>query len=282
MARGFVAAPGICDAFTARLVGRQGYEALYLGGNALGLSYAKGQPLITLTETVDQAARIVRAVDLPLIVDAGAGFGGPAHVSRTVLEIESTGAAALHIDDQPYPKSPSYHRGHGSLAPLAEAVDRFKAAVRARRNAAFLIIARTDAYRMTGSLEAVIERSRAYAAAGADALMALDLPPDRAAELSASVPGLPLAWIGGVQGETPSFQALAEAPFNLAVYPMNTIAAIADAVSSLWAAAKVSGAPAQHPAFLEHWRAELSEVAGMPACWALEDELAAEREASTP
>ncbi len=63
---------------------------------------------------------------------------------------------------------------------------------------------------------------------------------------------------------------------------MNTIAAIADAVSSLWAAAKMSGAPAQDPAFLERWRAELSEVAGMPACWALEDELAAEREASTP
>ena len=282
MARGFVAAPGVCDAFTARLVARQGYEALYLGGNALGLSYAKGQPLITLTETVDQAARILRAVDLPLIVDAAAGFGGPAHVSRTVLEIESTGAAALHIDDQPYPKSPSYHRGHGGLAPLAEAADRFKAAVRARRNAAFQIIARTDAYRVTGSLEAVIERGRAYAAAGADALMVLDAPPVRAAELRAAIPGLPLAWIGGVQGETPTFRALAEAPFDLAVYPMNTIAAIAAAVSDLWAAAKTSGAPAQDPAFLERWRTELSEIAGMPAYWALEEELAAERKASAP
>ena len=282
MARGFAAAPGVCDAFTARLVERQGYEALYLGGNALGLSYAKGQPLITLTETVDQAARILRAVDLPLIVDAGSGFGGPAHVSRAVLEIEQAGAAALHIDDQPYPKSPSYHRGQGGLAPLAEAADRFKAAMRARRNPSFLIIARTDAYRVTGSLEATIERCRAYAAAGADALMALDLPLDHAAELRAAVPGLPLAWIGGYQGETPTFQTLAETPFNLAVYPLNSIAAIADAVSNLWAAAKISGAPAQGPAFLERWRAELSEIAGMPAYWALEDELAAEREASAP
>jgi 2-methylisocitrate lyase-like PEP mutase family enzyme len=282
MARGFVAAPGVCDAFTARLVARQGYEALYLGGNALGLSYAKGQPLITLTETVDQAARIVRAVDLPLIVDVGAGFGGPAHVSRTVLEIESTGAAGLHIDDQPYPKSPSYHRGRGGLAPVAEAVDRYKAAVRTRRDASFLIIARTDAYRVTGSLEAVIERGRAYAAAGADALMALDVPPAFAAELRAAAPGLPLVWIGGVKGETPTFQALAEAPFDLAVYPMNTIAAIADAVSGLWASAKISGAPAQDPAFLDRWRAELSEIAGIPAYWALEDELAAEREAPAP
>ena len=282
MARGFLAAPGVCDAFTARLVARQGYEALYLGGNALGLSYAKGQPLITLTETVDQAVRIVRAVDLPLIVDAGAGFGGPAHVSRAVLEIESTGAAALHIDDQPYPKNPGYHRGEGALASLVEAADRFKAATRARRNESFLIIARTDAYRVTGSLQAVIERGRAYAEAGADALMALDLPLASAAELREALPGLPLVWIGGVQGETPTFQALADAPFDIAVYPMNTIAAIADAVSGLWAAARSSGAPAQDPAFLKRWRAELSDIAGMPAYWALEDELASEHGKPTP
>ena len=282
MARGFVAAPGVCDAFTARLVGRQGYEALYLGGNALGLSYAKGQPLITLTETVQQATHILRAVDLPLIVDAGAGFGGPAHVSRTVLEIEQAGAAALHIDDQPYPKSPSYHRGQGGIVPLAEAASRIKAAVRARRDPSFLIIARTDALRVTGSLGTTIERCCAYSAAGADALMVLDLPPAQAAELRAAVPGLPLVWIGGVQGETPTFQALAEAPFDIAVYPMNTIAAIADAVSNLWAAAKVSGAPPQDPAFLDRWRAELSQIAGMPDYWALEDELAAEQKAAAP
>ncbi len=282
MARGFVAAPGVCDAFTARLVANQGYEALYLGGNALGVSYAKGQPLITLTETVDQAARIVRAVDLPLIVDAGAGFGGPAHVSRTVLELESIGAAAVHIDDQPYPKSPNYHRGQGGVVPLAEAADRIKAAVRGRRDASLLVIARTDALRVTGSLEATIERARALAAAGADALMVLDLPPVHAADLRAAAPGLPLVWIGGVQGEIPSFQALAEAPFDIAVYPMNTIAAIADAVSGLWATAKVSGAPPQDPAFLHRWRAELSEIAGMPGYWALEDELAAERKAPGP
>ena len=113
-----VAAPGACDPFTARLIERAGFEAVYLGGNAMGLSLAKGQPLITLTETVDYAAKIVRTTDLPLIVDAGAGFGAAAHVHRTVLEIELTGAAGLHIDDQPYPKRPSYHRGDGGLAPI--------------------------------------------------------------------------------------------------------------------------------------------------------------------
>jgi 2-methylisocitrate lyase-like PEP mutase family enzyme len=282
MAQGFVAAPGVCDAFTGRLVARQGFGALYLGGNALGLSYAKGQPLITLTETVEQAARIVQATDLPLIVDAGAGFGGPAHVSRAVREIESAGAAALHIDDQPYPKSPSYHRGQGGLAPVADAADRIKAAARARRDPDFMVIARTDAYRATGALDAAIERGRAYALAGADALMILDLPPARAPEVRAALPGVPLVWIGGVEGQTPSFEALAQAPFDIAVYPMNTIAAIAEAVSKLWAAARAEGAPAQDPAFLKFWRAELSDIAGMPAYWALEDELAKGREGQRP
>ena len=123
-----LAAPGASDPFTARIIERAGFDAVYLGGNALGLSLAKGQPLITLTETADAAAKIARAVEAPVIVDAGAGFGDPAHVHRTVREIESTGAAALHIDDQPYPKRPSYHRGDGGLAPLEVAVARLAVA----------------------------------------------------------------------------------------------------------------------------------------------------------
>ncbi len=282
MARGLVSAPGACDSFTARLIARQGFEALYLGGNALGLSYAKGQPLITLTETVDAAARIVQAADLHLIVDAGAGFGGPAHVARTVLEIESTGAAALHIDDQPYPKSPSYHRGSGGLADPAEAVARIRVAAGARRNPDLLVIARTDVYRVTKSLEAAIDRGLAYVEAGAEALMILDLEPERVAEVKATLPDVPLVWIGGVQGETPTREALATAPFAAAVYPMNTVAAIADAVSSLWSSVQATGAVPQAPAFLERWRAELSDIAGLPAYWAIEDELAAAKSEAKP
>ena len=165
-----LAAPGAMDPFTARLIERAGFSAVYLGGNALGLSLAKGQPLITLTETVQAAAAIVRTTDLPLIVDAGAGFGSPAHVHRTVREIESTGAAGLHIDDQPYPKRPGYHRGDGGLASTEEMAARLKVAVQARRDRDFLLVGRTDVWRVTGSMAQVIERGRAYAATGIDAL----------------------------------------------------------------------------------------------------------------
>ncbi len=277
MAAGMVAAPGACDPFTAKLIARAGFDAVYLGGNALGLSLAKGQPLVTLTETVSHAAAITRTVDLPLIVDAGAGFGSPAHVHRTVREIESSGAAALHIDDQPYPKSPSYHRGRGGLAPVDEAKARLSVAVKARRDKDFLIIARTDVLRVTGSLEQAIARGKDYAALGIDALMILDLEPAQVAAVQAALPGLPLVWIGGVVPPVPSVTDLKAAGFALSVYPFNTIAAIAESVSSLWATVRDTGKIPQSDALLKRMRPELSEIAGLRIYWDIEDELSGDR-----
>lgn len=271
-----LAAPGACDAFTARIIARAGFQAVYLGGNALGLSLAKGQPLVTLTETAEAAGRIALAVEAPLIVDAGAGFGDPAHAHRTVREIEAAGAAALHIDDQPYPKSPSYHRGRGGLAELETAVARLTVAARARRDPETMIIARTDVLRVEGSMEAVAERARAYAAAGVDALMVLDLGPEQAGAVQAMVPGLPLVWIGGVVPPVPNLKALSAAGFALALYPFNTIAAIAEAVSALWAHAQASGEIAQADDLLLRMRGELQAIIGLDAYWDIEDRTGAD------
>lgn len=273
MARGMVAAPGASDPFTARLIARAGFETLYLGGNALGLSLAKGQPIVTLTETVAHASAIVLATDLPLIVDAGAGFGSPLHVLRTVREIEHSGAAALHIDDQPYPKSPGYHRGDGGLAEVAEMEQRLKAAVAARRDPDFVLIARTDALRVSG-LDEAIARARAYHAAGADAVMILDLGPEQAAQAKVALPGVPLVWIGGVVPPVPTRDSLAAAGFAIALYPFNTIAAIAETVSELWTRFAETGHIEQSDALLRRMRPELAEIAGMTEYWDLADDLA--------
>lgn len=272
---GLLAAPGAADPFTARIIERAGFEAVYLGGNALGLSLAKGQPLVTLTETAEAAARIALAVEAPLIVDAGAGFGDPAHVHRTVREIEAAGAAALHIDDQPYPKRPSYHRGRGGLAELDTALARLRVAVQARRDADTMVIARTDALRVEGSMDAAIARARAYAATGIDALMVLDLGPEETAAAQAAVPGLPLVWIGGVVPPTPSLAALEAAGFALALYPFNTIAAVAEAVTALWTGLRATGALDQPDALLLRLRGEMQEIIGMRTYWDIEDRIGA-------
>jgi 2-methylisocitrate lyase-like PEP mutase family enzyme len=271
-----VCAPGACDAFTARLIERSGFPAVYLGGNALGLSLGKGQPLVTLTETVEYASRLVRATATPVVVDAGAGFGGPAHVAQAVRELEGAGVAALHIDDQPYPKSVNYHRGSGGLARADYAARRIAAACDARRDPELLVLARTDVLRVTGDLDQVVDRGRSYAAAGADGLIVLDLALEQVAALREALPHLPLVWLGGVPDPAPPIDALRAAGFALALYPFNTVAAIAQAVGDLWRATAETGVPPQDGAFLVRQRRELAEIAGLGDAWALEDRLAGE------
>ncbi len=275
MVRGLTLAPGACDPFTASLIDRSGFgEALYLGGNALGLSLAKGQPLVTLTETASHTGAIARTTDRPLIVDAGAGFGSPVHVHRTMLELEHAGAAAIHIDDQPYPKSPGYHRGEGGIVPVELMEQRLRVAAQARRDPATMLIARTDALREGASLEEALDRGRRYVAAGADALMILDLAPRDFASAQTVLADVPLVWIGGVVPPVPDVAQLRDAGVALALYPFNTIAAIADAVGSLWAEAARSGRIAQPDTLLVPMRRRLSEIAGLETYWNIEDDLA--------
>lgn len=269
---GCVAAPGAGDPLSARIIERAGFDAIYLGGNALGLAHAKGQPFVTLTDTVEATARIARTVSTALIVDAGAGFGGASHLAAALREIEAVGASAVHIDDQPYPKSPNYHRGRGELVPIEVAAARIRAGKSALRDAETLLIARTDALRVAKSLAEVIVRGRAMREAGADALIVLDAGPAHAADLRAALPGLPLIWIGGVNPPTPSLDELDEAGFSVALYPFNTVAAISAAVADLWTDFRSSGRIAQSDELLARMRRETLDIVDMAAAWKIEDE----------
>ncbi len=238
-----IAAPGAYDPYSARLIEDLGFPAVYLGGNAVGLHLCKGQPFVTSTEQAEVTARVRSAVDIPIIVDAGAGFGDAAHAYRAVLDLQQAGAAALHIDDQVYPKRAHYHRGKVELAPVEAVVAKLRAAVAARRDRELLVIARTDALRATGSFEAVLERGRAYAGAGVDALLVLDLQGDDAARVAQACPGLPLVWIGGVREQAPALAELEAAGFAMALYPFQSIAAVTEALHETWSALAREGRP---------------------------------------
>lgn len=269
---GCLPAPGVHDGLGARLATDAGALALYLGGNALGLALGKGQPFVTVTETSDAVRRVRAVTEASLIVDAGAGFGDPAHVRVAVRELEAAGADAIHIDDQPYPKPAAYHRGAGRLADTAVAAARLQVAARARRTPRMVLIARTDALRVTGSLDEAITRGRAFVAAGAEALMILDLTPDQAAAVTASLPGTPLVWIGGVAAPIPTVEDLARAGFALALYPFNGVAAATVALNDLWRGFFRDGTPGQTAEFLARARRETTEAADLAAAWAIEDE----------
>jgi 2-methylisocitrate lyase-like PEP mutase family enzyme len=255
-----VVAPGAFDPFTARIIESLGFPAVYLGGNAVGLHLAAGQPLLTMTEAVDSARRVQAAIEVPLIADADAGFGDAAHVQRTVREFERAGVAAIQIEDQPFPKRAHYHVGKGRLAPVDDVVAKLQVAISARRDPDFLVIARTDALRVTRSLDETVSRCRAYARAGADLLMVLDLEPPAAGDLRRQLPEAGLVWIGGVGGLTPSLGELEAAGFALAVYPFTTIAAITEAVQTTWTALLEGGRPPQTPDQLARARRAVLEL----------------------
>ena len=165
-----VIAPLCLDPLAARLCESLGYQAGYLSGGALGYSLAVSEALLTLTELTNATAAITRRSDLPLIVDGGVGFGDPVHVTRAIWDFEAAGAAAIELEDQVAPKRVSHHRGIEHLIPSDEMVAKIKAAIAARRDPDFLIIARTGALRHEG-FDAAIARLRAYHEAGADMLL---------------------------------------------------------------------------------------------------------------
>ncbi|MDB5582962.1 MAG: carboxyvinyl-carboxyphosphonate phosphorylmutase [Bradyrhizobium sp.] len=273
--RRLLSAAGACDPFSAQIIARAGCEAVYLGGNAMAVAQGVPQPLLTLDMTVECASRVARSVDVPVIVDLGSGFGEPAHVHRAVRDLEMAGANAFHLDDQPYPKRFGYHRagGEGGLVPSDVAAARLRAASAARRDTGTIMIARTDALRQTGDVEAAIERGRRYAEAGADALMILDLAPEQAKTVRLALPDLPLVWIGGVTAPVPSTRAIEEAGFAIALYPFNTIAAIGSAVAALWRNFTATGEIAQDAELLGAMRGELQRIVGIDTYWEIEDQM---------
>jgi methylisocitrate lyase len=266
-----VAAPGALDPFTARIIESLGFPAVYLGGHSMGIHLGVGQPFVTMTETINIATGVMRAITVPLIVDLGAGFGDATHIHRTVWECQRAGIAAIHIDDQPFPKRASYHRGQGTIVPLNDAVTRLAAAIDACDGGDMLLIARTDSWRVTGSIDDVVARCHAYADTGVDMLMILDLEPATLAPIADQLPPLPLVWIGATSGPGPSLDELRNAGFTLAVFPFNTAAAVLDAVTDTWRHLRDDGRLAQSPELLNTAKRDVLDLIGMPDYWKIED-----------
>jgi 2-methylisocitrate lyase-like PEP mutase family enzyme len=166
-----IVAPGIYDAYGARLVEQAGFEAVYMTGNGVSASLL-GRPdvgLVDLTLITDHARRVASCVDIPLICDADTGYGNAVNVRRTVQEFEAAGVAAIHMEDQVSPKRCGQLPGARPVIELGEAAGKIEAAVAARRDPDFIIIARTDSAEAHG-LDEAIRRGKAYLEAGADVI----------------------------------------------------------------------------------------------------------------
>ncbi len=221
-----VVAPGAYDAITARLFRHMGFRTLYIPGSQTGTVLGTTEPLTSLTQMAQVGETVAKGVryELPVILDAGAGFGDPVHVMHAVETLEDAGITAIHIEDQFYPKRVSYHRGLEHIVPIDVYQQRLEYALRARKSEDFLIIARNDGIRGAegGSQEEAVRRAHAAMELDVDVIMPLGVR-DRAQyeylrrEIK-DIPMLALAGIGplGVK----EFESIG---YQIVIYPGTTI-----------------------------------------------------------
>ena len=215
-----IQAPGAYDALTAKIVQSLDFPAVYMTG--YGTSVSKlGLPdlgFLTMTEMVQNAGYMADAVGLPLIADADTGYGNPMNVVRTIREYEKAGVAAVHLEDQVWPKRCGHMAGK-NVIPAQDMAAKIRAAVDARQDPDFLIIARTDALGVNG-LEDAVSRARLYGEAGADVLF-VEAPRNREEmeEIPRMLKGYPL--LVNMAPLTPNIPAseLWEMGYRLAIYP---------------------------------------------------------------
>ena len=201
-----------------------GFEGAYLSGGAL--SAELGMPDVGLTnqsEVVDRAGRLATATSLPLLVDADTGFGEPLNVVRTIQELERSGVAGCHLEDQRNPKRCGHLSGKQLVDP-SEMEQKLRAASAARHDPDFLLIARTDARAVDG-LDAAIERARAYLAAGADAVFPEALAD--ASEFAAFRSAIDAPLLANMTefGRSPLLDrsTLTDLGYQMAIYPVTTL-----------------------------------------------------------
>jgi methylisocitrate lyase len=243
IAQGAVMMPGVPNAAMARQVERAGFDGVYISGAGMANATA-GLPdigLLTLTEVVKLAGYVANAVTIPAIADADTGFGGAENVARTIRELERAGLAGCHIEDQEFPKRCGHLAGK-ELVGLEEMVGKIKAAVAARRDPDFMIIARTDA-RAVEDFDRTLDRAQHYLEAGADAIFPEALQSAEEFRDFANEIDLPLLANMTEFGKSPllSFPDLAELGYRMVIFPMSAFRVAMKASERFLRALKKSG-----------------------------------------
>ncbi|MBD3919500.1 methylisocitrate lyase [Paenibacillus sp. PR3] len=239
--------PGVINAYSAMLAASAGFRALYVSG--AGVANASfGLPdlgITTLNDVVEDVSRITSAVDLPVLVDADTGFGSAFQIARTIKQLTRAGAAGVHIEDQVAAKRCG-HRPNKAIVSQDEMVDRIKAAVDAREDEHFVIMARTDAIAVEG-LDAAIERARACVEAGADMIFPEAVDRLEVYRTFAEAVKVPVLANLTEFGKTPLFtlEELRTAGVGLALYPLSAFRAMSAAALQVFRTIRQDGTQQQ-------------------------------------
>jgi methylisocitrate lyase len=252
--------PGAFSPLVSLLIEKQGFEGVYISGAVLSADL--GLPdigLTTLSEVALRGRAIARVTNLPAIIDADTGFGEPLNAARAVLEFEELGLCGCHLEDQLNPKRCG-HLDHKSIAPTEDMLKKIRAAVSARRDGNFLIIARTDA-RASEGVPAAMDRARAYVDAGADVIFPEALHDSSEFESFRKAVKVPLLANMTEFGKTRLLTAaeLQDLGVNMVIYPVTTLRLAMKAAEEGLAAIRAGGT--QEPVIDRmQTRAELYEL----------------------
>jgi 2-methylisocitrate lyase-like PEP mutase family enzyme len=268
---GAVVLPGVSDALTARLAVGAGFEAVYATGAGIANTLL-GVPdvgLTTMTELVDQVARIATAVEVPVIADIDTGFGNAINARRAVVEFERAGVAGIQIEDQVFPKRCGHFSGK-EIIPLPEMLAKLRAVLEVRRDPSLVVIARTDALAVEG-FDAAVERGRAFAAAGADVVF-IEAPV--AIEQLQAMPGLipaPLLANMVEGGRTPLYAAdeLAAMGYRIVLFANTAMRVGARAIRDALTELRVTGDSRPIQDRMLSWE-DRQALVGLPEIEALE------------
>lgn len=274
---------GTVNAYCALLAERAGFKAIYLSG--AGVANASfGLPdlgVTTLNDVCEDVRRITQASELPLLVDADTGWGGAFMIARTIRELTKAGAAGCHIEDQVQAKRCG-HRPGKAIVGADEMCDRIKAAVDGRTDRGFVIMARTDSHASEG-LEAAIDRSRQYVAAGADMIFAEALTTLDEYKRFTSEVNVPVLANITEFGKTPLFRVdqLRETGVRIVLYPLSAFRAMSKAAAAVYSALRSDGTQEKVVPSMQT-RAELYDVLGYHEYEKKLDELFAAEKESKP
>ena len=235
--------PGVYDALSAKIAARAGFEVTFITGYSLSATLL-GEPdfgLLTQTEVVGAAQRICSVIDIPVIVDADTGYGNAINVIRTVRDLIHAGAGGMFLEDQLWPKRCGHMRGK-QVIPLEEQLNKLRAAVEARGQDDFFIVARTDARQALG-VEEAIKRGIAFKNAGADAVF-IEAPEskDEMREIAHQVKGHLVANMLE-RGVTPLMgpEELKELGFDLVVWPLAPLYSVAKSLTDVYTTLRKEG-----------------------------------------
>ena len=259
----------------ARLVAEQGFDALYMTGAGTTASRL-GMPdvgLLGVTEMADNAGRIADAAGLPLIADADTGYGGPINVRRTIRCYERAGVAGVHMEDQDWPKRCGHLAGK-TLIPAEEMCAKVRAAVDARSDPDFIVIARTDAIAVEG-FEAALGRAKAYEEAGADVLFVEAPTTMEQVEAIPRAFARPTLYNMAMSGKTPVLPAsgIEALGFGVVIYPGLSLSAAIPAIRRTLAELRETGGIEASSAEMASFR-DFFELMGLEAVQGLESRYA--------